>query len=49
VDRSEDVSTSCKHTMSGNGSSAAMAAAMRFIALRVLAIPRVECPKYRTL
>jgi hypothetical protein len=35
--------------MSGNGSSAAMAHAIRFIALRVLAMPRVVCPKYRTL
>jgi hypothetical protein len=35
--------------MSASGWSEAIAAAMRFIDVRVLAMPRVPCPKYLTL
>ena len=41
VDLNEFVSTSCRHTMSASGLSPAIASAIRFIALRVLAMPRV--------
>ena len=49
VDRIERVSTSCKQTIAGSGLSEAMACAIRRIDVRVLARPRVEWPKYRTL
>jgi hypothetical protein len=45
VERSDEVSTSCRQTMCGSGVIAAMARAMARFPVRVDARPRRACPK----